>query len=185
MALLIIDMISCWDFPDAEKLRPNALRLVPQLARLKARCRAAGVPVIYANDNHGGWRSDFRALVDMSEQSGGDAARITNVLRPGDDDYFLLKPKHSAFLGTPLELLLADLKVRRLLLTGVSADQCVLTTASEARMRDLEVIVPRDGVATQTRERAAAAQLIFSEAMGLPTTPCARLRVGASSPSQP
>jgi nicotinamidase-related amidase len=180
MALLIVDMISCWDFPDADKLLPGALQMMPRLARLKARCRDARVPVIYANDNRGGWRSDSRELVEKSEACGGDAARISEGLRPTGEDYFLLKPRHSAFWGTPLELLLRHLKVRCIIVTGVSSDQCVLLTAGAARMRDLDVIVPRDGVATQSRQRAAAAHLIFSEAMGLPTTPCARLRLGAT-----
>lgn len=148
MALLIVDMISCWDFPDADKLLPGALDMAPRLARLKARCNRAGVLVIYANDNRGGWRSDSRALVEMSQACGGNTARITDALQPGKEDYFLLKPRHSAFWGTPLELLLTHLKARCIILTGVSADQCVLTTASDARMRDLDVIVPRDGVAT-------------------------------------
>jgi len=176
-ALLVIDMISCWDFPDAEKLLPPTLQIVGPVSRLMRRCRAAGVPVIFANDNRGGWRSDFRTLVEQSLACGGEVSRITAALRPQEEDYFLLKPQFSAFLGTPLQLLLANLKVRRILLTGVAADQCVLTTASEARMHDLDVVVPRDGVATQTRARAKAAELIFSEALGLPMTPCSRIRL--------
>ncbi|RZI78155.1 MAG: cysteine hydrolase [Variovorax sp.] len=177
-ALLIIDMISCWDFPDADKLLPPALKIVGPVSRLMLRCRAAGVPVIFANDNRGAWRSDFRTLVDQSLACGGDVSRITEALLPHEEDYFLLKPQFSAFLGTPLQLLLANLKVRRIVLTGVAADQCVLTTASEARMKDLEVVVPRDGVATQTRARAHAAETIFMQALGLPTTPCSRIRLG-------
>ncbi|RZL89231.1 MAG: cysteine hydrolase [Variovorax sp.] len=175
-ALLVIDMISCWDFPDAEKLLPPTLNIVGPVSRLMQRCRTAGVPVIFANDNRGGWRSDFRMLVEQSLACGGEVSRITAALRPQEEDYFLLKPQFSAFLGTPLQLLLANLEVRRIVLTGVAADQCVLTTASEARMHDLEVVVPRDGVATQTRARAKAAELIFTEALGLPMTPCSRIR---------
>lgn len=106
-ALLIIDMISCWDFPDAEKLLPGAHFIAGRIAALKARCTRAGVPAIYVNDNRGRWRSDFPKLVELSLASGGAGAEITSTLLPEETDYFVLKPKQSAFFATPLELLLA------------------------------------------------------------------------------
>lgn len=176
-ALLVIDMISCWDFPDAEKLLPGARRIAPRIAALKARCRKAGVAVIYANDNRGRWRSDFRALVDLSLEAGGDGAIVTERLKPDGDDYFVLKPSHSAFFGTPLETLLRYLEVHRLLVTGVASDQCVLTTVMEARMRSLEVVVPSDCVATQSTSRNRAVLRQFDEVHRVPTTTGARVRL--------
>lgn len=176
-ALLIIDMISGWDFPDAGKLLPGALEIAPRIASLKARCRRDGVPVIYANDNRGLWRSDFRMLVEASLGAGGPAARIASSLRPDADDYFILKPRHSAFFRTPLELLLKDLKVERLVLTGVSTDQCVAMMATDARMREFEVIVPRDAVATQTRARNDACLRQLETAFGMATTSARHLRI--------
>lgn len=167
-ALLIVDMISDWQFPDAERLLPGARTIAPRIAALKGRCRAAGVPVIYANDNRGRWRSDFRRVVQGSLDARG--ADITRVLMPDDDDYFLLKPKHSAFFCTPLELLLEDLKVRRLLLTGVASDQCIAITADDARMRNYDVVAPADCIATQGEERQARALAHFEEALCVPTT---------------
>src|SRR5438128_2716716 len=152
-ALLIVDMISHWRFPGAEALLAQSARMAPHIAALKVRCRRAGVPAIYANDNHGRWRSDFRRVVDESLAQGGAAARITTLLAPDDDDYFVLKPKHSGFFATPLDLLLQHLQARRLIITGVATDQCVTTTAVDARMRDYEVIVPRDCVATEDAAR--------------------------------
>ncbi len=170
-ALLIIDMISCWDFPDADKLVRGALEIVPAVRALKARCRAVGVPVIYTNDNHGQWRSDFATLVRESRDCGAPGARITEALAPDPDDYFVLKPKHSGFFSTPLELLLRDLSVDRVLLSGVSSDQCVLVTAAEARMRDLDVVVPRDCVASQSQVRNAAALVHYDQVLKVATTP--------------
>jgi len=169
-ALLIVDMISCWDFPDAEKLLPHALRIAAPVAALKHRCQRFGVPVIYANDNRGRWQSDFSHLVDLSLKCGGDIADITQSLMPGEDDYFVLKPKQSAFFGTPLELLLQHLGVGRLIVTGVASDQCVITSAVEARMRDLNVIVPRDCVASQSDARNAAVLRQLDQAHKLATT---------------
>ncbi|MBO9512604.1 MAG: cysteine hydrolase [Variovorax sp.] len=173
---LIIDMISCWDFPDAEKLLPGVRGIVRSISAFKSRCQRTGVPVIYANDNRGRWRSDFPDLVQRSLDAGGAASEITRALMPDPDDYFVLKPSHSAFFGTPLELLLQHLKVRRIVIAGVSSDQCVLSTALDARMRMLDAIVPRDCVATQTRERNAAVLKQLREVHLLPTTPGARIR---------
>lgn len=165
--LLVIDMVSDWRFPDAEALLPRAQAIAANIARLKRRCRDAGVPVVYANDNQGRWRSDFRKLVDESLQERG--ADITRLLMPDHEDYFLLKPKHSAFFCTPLDLLLEDLKVRRLLLTGVAADQCIATTAVDARMRNYEPVAPRDCIASQSEERERRMLKHFEEALRVGT----------------
>jgi nicotinamidase-related amidase len=135
------------------------------------------VPVIYANDNHGMWRSDFRQVVEISMESGGAGARITAQLAPGADDYFVLKPKHSAFFQTPLHLLLQHLEASRLIVTGVASDQCVVATAFDAHMRDLEVIVPRDCIASQTTQRDRLALAHFEQALRIRTTPSGKVRL--------
>ena len=60
-------------------------------------------------------------------------------LLPEKDDYFVLKPKHSAFYQTNLEILLNYLGVRTLIMTGMAADICVLFSANDAYMRDFRV----------------------------------------------
>jgi nicotinamidase-related amidase len=179
-ALLIIDMISDWRFPDAERLLPGARAIAPRIAALKQRCRAAGVPVIYANDNRGRWRSDFRRVVRRSLEERG--AEITRALMPDDEDYFLLKPSQSAYFCTPLELLLQDLKVQRLLLTGVAADQCIALTAAEARMRQCDVEAPADCIAAQDDERHARMLAHFQQALGVPTPPSDRVALSGAVP---
>ena len=182
-ALLIIDMVSDWRFPDAEALLPRAEAIAPAIARLKRRCRDAGVPVIYANDNQGRWRSDFRKLVDESLR--GPGAGITRLLMPDDEDYFLLKPKHSAFFCTPLDLLLEDLKATRLLLTGVSSDQCIATTAADARMRNYVPVAPRDCIATQTPERHQRTLDHFAQALCVPTDAAVDVAVAGGAGQAP
>jgi nicotinamidase-related amidase len=173
--LLIVDMINRWDFPDADQLLRHAARIAAPIAALKQRCRRAGVPVVYANDNRGQWRSDFRQVVAQAIEAGGVGARIAAQLAPDEDDYFVLKPKHSAFFSTPLGLLLQHLQAHRLIVTGVASDQCVLTTAAEARMRDYEVIVPADCVASQSVARNRRAMAQMDEALAIPTTASARI----------
>ena len=176
-ALVIIDMLSDWDFVDADKLLPGAARIAPVIAGLRRRCKASGVPVIYANDNHGHWRSDFRRVVDVALEGPEAGATICRQLMPQDDDYSVLKPKHSAFYETPMALLLRHLGVTRLVVTGVSSDQCVLMTAADARMRDFEVVVPGDATATQTAPRQALAMRYLEEVLMIKSTAAARVRL--------
>lgn len=176
-ALLIIDMISAWDFEDGAALARQALAIAPRIRRLAERCRDRGAPVIYANDNRGRWRSDLRELVEHSMAAGAAGARITALLAPTECDYFVLKPRHSAFFATPLALLLQDLGTRHLVLAGVSADQCVLHSAADARMHGQRVTVPRDTVATPSAERTKRALRHFGEALCVPTPASARVRL--------
>ena len=175
-ALVVLDMISCWSFPDAEPLQRHALQIAPTIARLKARCHAARVPVIYANDNSGQWRSDFKYVVNQSLEAGGRAADITRQLEPGPEDYFVLKPKHSAFFATPLEILLDHLRTKRLIIAGVTGDQCVLHTANDARMRDFEVAVPADCIASITPARNARAVDYLRDVLSLKVAGASTLR---------
>ncbi len=176
-ALLILDMMSRWDFPDGDRLVRAALRVAPTIASLANRCRERGVPVIYANDNSGQWRSDFKFVVRQALESAGPGARIAQLLEPREEDYFVLKPKHSAFFATPLELLLDHLQVRRLIVTGTTTDQCVAGTVVDARMRDFHVVVPEDCVATLGAPRNRRALQHFHEVLRIPTTAAGHLRV--------
>ena len=179
MALLVIDMISSWDFADADKLAPAAIAIAPRIGALKRRCLRAGVPVIYVNDNRGRWRSEFSELVRVSIVESEAGAAIAKSLEPQGDDYSVLKPKHSAFYATPLDLLLRHLRAKRLLISGVASDQCIVMSAAEATMRDYEVVVPSDCIADQTPARTARALRHLREAHGIETTPSARVRLPA------
>jgi nicotinamidase-related amidase len=146
-ALLIIDLISDFDFPDGSKLLRRAELLIDSLLRLKTRAKDAGVPVIYVNDNRGRWRSDRSDFIAHCMGSNSKGREIAKALCPEHRDYFVFKPKHSAFFATPLDALLKHLGTRRVLLAGVTIEQCILMSAAEAYLRDLEVVVVRDCVA--------------------------------------
>jgi nicotinamidase-related amidase len=136
-ALLILDMISEFRFPDAEPVLRGARRPARAIARLKARARTANAPVIYVNDTAGQWESDPRAFVQRCLASEARGRDVVRLVEPDlDRDYFMFKPKHSAFFGTPLESLLRELGIRRLVLTGITSHQCVLFTAMDAHVRE-------------------------------------------------
>jgi nicotinamidase-related amidase len=152
-ALILIDVINDFDFPRADQLLRYALPASRKIATLKGRAKRSRVPVIYANDNFGRWRSDFHQQVEhcMAEKRPGRA--IVELLKPDEDDYFVLKPMHSAFFSTTLEVLLERLQIQRLVLTGFAADICVLYTANDAYMRDFKVVVPCDCIASETKRQ--------------------------------
>jgi nicotinamidase-related amidase len=155
--LLIIDMINEFRFDGAGLLMPSIEQTARHIASVKRRMKAARCPVVYVNDNFGKWQSDFRKLVSrcLDEQCLG--SRIARILLPDDDDYSVLKPKHSGFYATPLELLLRYLKVNRVVITGIAGDNCVLFTAADAYMREFDIAVPSDCVVSldQASNRSA------------------------------
>lgn len=118
-------------------------------ADLRRRAKRAGVPVIYANDNFGKWRSDFRSLLEHVLHDEVRGRPIAELLAPDEDDYFVLKPKHSAFHSTSLDVLLAHLGATTLILTGIAGNFCVLFTAHDAHMRDFRLLVPADCTASE------------------------------------
>ena len=146
-ALLLIDFINLFDFDDARKLGPPAIRAARAAAQLKARAKAARVPCIYANDNFGRWTSDFAELTATCLERPGPARAIAQLLQPQEGDLSVLKPRHSAFYGTPLEFLLEELGVKKVVLTGLTADICVFATAQDAYVRQFDVWIPSDCVA--------------------------------------
>ena len=111
IALLLIDVINDFDFPEADQLLSYARPRARNLLDLKRRAQKAGVPIIYVNDNFGRWKSDFRRTVDHCEQR-GRGRDVVRLLRPEESDYFVLKPKHSGFFSTTLETLLRYLQAQ-------------------------------------------------------------------------
>lgn len=130
----------------------HAMPAAGKIAALKHRANEAGVPVIYANDNFGRWRSDLAAVVNRCLEPGCKGRPLCETLRPDETDYFVLKPKHSAFYSTTLDVLLRALKTRSLVICGFAANICVLFTANDAYMRDFRLLVPADCVASNTAE---------------------------------
>lgn len=164
-ALLLVDFINLFDFPDAEKLASRAVGAAKRTAELKAHARKAGIPCIYANDNFGNWHSEFSALVRECEAKGGAAATIARLLQPTPKDLSVLKPRHSAFYGTPLGFLLEELDVSSLIVTGLSTDICVLATAQDAYVRKFKLWVPSNCAAAKTPEHERQALGLMKRTM--------------------
>lgn len=152
VALLLIDVINDLEFEGSEALVRQAVPMARRIAELKRRAKEAGIPVIYVNDNFGRWKSDFRRVVEHCLHDGVKGEELVRILQPDEDDYFVLKPKHSAFYATTLDILLTYLGARTLIFTGIAGNICILFSANDAYMRDYHLVVPADCTVSNTVE---------------------------------
>jgi nicotinamidase-related amidase len=166
VALLLIDVVNDLEFPEGDRLLRRALPMTTRLARLIGRARRAKVPIVWVNDNFGRWRSDFRSLLRYCTQPDVRGRPIVERLAPpAEQDYFVVKPKHSGFFITSLELLLEHLGTKTVVLTGMATEVCVLFTANDAYMRDFEIVVASDCVASSNAAGHAQALALMRSAL--------------------
>jgi nicotinamidase-related amidase len=194
VALLIIDAINDLEFEGGAGMLPRAVRMARRLAALKQRASALRIPTIYVNDNFGRWRSDFHRIVAHCLDDNVRGRPVAEQLVPDENDYFVLKPKHSGFYNTTLDLLLGYLQTKTVILTGIATDVCVLFTAADAYMRDLRVIVPSDCTTALTPKahRTALTQMravlkaevVVSTSIDLAHLARSRRAAGRQAPSQ-
>jgi nicotinamidase-related amidase len=149
-ALLIIDMINDFQFDYGPVLAKRAGDISHKISSLKKKMKTIGCPIIYVNDHYELWQADFKKIADKCQNSLSE--NIIHTIYPEDDEYFLIKPKHSAFYGTALNTLLYNLKIKELIITGLAGNICVLFTANDAYMRGYDIIVPSDCIASNTEE---------------------------------
>jgi nicotinamidase-related amidase len=170
-ALVVIDMLNRYDFEDADRLAESATVVVPKIRSLLDRSRDEDVPVIYVNDNYGDWNSSAEEL--LRHGLDGEHPDLVEPLRPPDDASFVIKARHTIFYGTPLEYLLKAREIDRLVLTGQVTEQCVLYSALDAYVRELDVAVPADAVAHIDGELADAALKMMERNMSADVAPSA------------
>ncbi len=176
-ALLLIDLINDLDFAGGEDLLIHARSMTQQLTALRHYAREQKIPIIYANDNFGQWHANFQKLVEDCLQEGVRGREIVEQLQPSPEDFFILKPKHSAFYHTSLEILLNNLGVTSLVITGMAADICVLFTANDAYMRGFRIIVPSDCVASEQAQWSEHALQLMQRVLKADITPFAAWNV--------
>lgn len=176
-ALLIIDMLNTLDFPGGIQLLRQSRLPASRIANLKKRCARKKIPILYVNDNFGHWHSDWHQVYDTCVSADSLGAPLARLLKPEDDDYFVLKPKHSGFFSSTLHVLLLSLNVRRLIITGIAGNICVLFTAHDAYMRDYDVVVPKDCVASNTARENHFALEQLRRVCGIKTPLSASLRL--------
>jgi len=162
-ALLLVDVLNPMDFPEGKFLLRQAMPAARKIAKLKHRLKAAGVPVIYANDNFGLWRSEKWDVIAQATHERSVGRSVARLLLPDDDDFFILKPKHSAFFSTTLETLLRHLGTKSIVAVGLSANLCLLHTVFDGHARGFRLFVPRDCVAANARKYTNHALDLFAD----------------------
>jgi nicotinamidase-related amidase len=178
--LILVDVINDLDFPNNKELVRNCWQLAKAIGRLKVRCKRAGIPAIYVNDNYGKWRSDFSAVLRHALRKDSPGREMVRLLAPEPDDYIILKPKHSAFYATPLEIMLTYIGGRNTIVTGLTTNACILLTVADLYVREHTLFVPEDCVrALNSTDHQKALQLM-KDSYGANTTlsfriPLARL----------
>jgi len=177
--LLLVDVINDLDFPQNEKLLAQSEELGSRIASLKRSCKAAGIPTIYVNDNHGKWRSDISEVLRYALRPASPGRLMVRQLVPDSEDYIVLKPKHSAFYATPLETLLEYIGAKTLIVAGLTTNACVMITASDIYVRDYRLFVPSDCVAALTEEEQRKALELMEKNFAADTTPSLDLDFGA------
>lgn len=171
--LLLVDFINPLDFPGAEKLAAGAVPAARATAGLKAQLAAEGVTTIYANDNYGVWQSDFHSQVSACLGMEGPPGEIARLVYPQAGDLTILKPRHSAFYASPLELLLSEMETRELVICGLATDMCVQLTAGDAFLREFAVWVPADCTAAESNSAKAASLEFMATILKCDTRPWA------------
>jgi nicotinamidase-related amidase len=180
--LLLVDFINPLDFPGGEHLAPAAVAAARASAALKQRLAAEGVTAIFANDNYGVWQSDFHTMVATCVGLQGPAGEIARALYPQASDLTVLKPRHSAFYASPLDLLLKEMGTRELVICGLATDICVQLTAMDAFLREYEIRVPSDCTAAETEQAKAASLAYMADVLRCDTAPSTAARRPASRP---
>jgi len=176
--LVLIDYINPLNFPGAEKLARPALAAARAVVRLRERLDGEKVAVVYANDNYGAWQSDFRALVEQCSARDDISGEIARLVAPRPRDITLLKPRHSAFFCSALDLLLKEMGCKELILAGLATDMCVQMTAADAFLRGYEgVWVPSDCTAAETTKAKAASLAYMRDVLKCDVRPASRRRL--------
>ena len=174
-ALLLVDVINDFEFEGAPEMFDRAMAAARNIGRLKERARQANLPIIYVNDNFGRWHENFDELVARCSKQNVRGKLLVELLHPDEDEYFVLKPKFSGFFGTTLNMLLRELEVSNLILTGFSGNICVLFTAGDAYMRGFSLTVPSDCTASVDEHENDRTLAYMNRVLDANTVPARRL----------
>jgi nicotinamidase-related amidase len=131
---------------------PRAKNVIRPIKSLLTAARSSKVPIVYVCDSH--FENDPEIKVwGRHAMKGSSGAQIIKQLAPKRGDYTLEKRVYSAFHETGLELLLKDLAIDTVVISGLLTEICVRHTAADAFMRGFAVRVPSDCVEAFTEEK--------------------------------
>ena len=168
-AIIFVDIINDFDFVGGNNLYENTKAILPNLIKLRNYAKENELPIIYVNDHYGLWQADFNKIINKCKNE--KSVQIIEALAPDEDDYFLIKPKHSTFFQTPLHSLLTELDRSYLIMAGIAGDICILFSAQDAYMYQFNLRVPENCMASEQKENNDYALYLMHSVMDADITP--------------
>jgi nicotinamidase-related amidase len=168
-ALLLVDVVQDFRHEDGDRLLESFRERHEGLVAALEKARTDGIPVVYANDNRGIWDGDARGLVRRAVED-GPGGELVAAVAPREGDRFVVKPRYSAFDHTPLDIILRDLEIERILLAGTATEGCVVQTAIDAREQGFKVTVLAEACATNDPRLEQVALEYLEEVVGARVT---------------
>ncbi|MCA0042497.1 cysteine hydrolase family protein [Celeribacter litoreus] len=140
-------------------------KVVPNIQKLMAACRAAGIEVIYTVMESltldGRDRSLDYKLSNFNYPKGCWEAKVIDDIAPQGDEIVLPKTSSSLFNSTNFDYVMRNLGVSQILVTGFLTDQCVDQTVRDGADRGYFMTCITDGCTTETQERHDWALSLF------------------------
>ena len=149
-AVLVVDMLN--EFVTGSISNERALATIEPNAKLLDAARKAGVPVIFCNDSHvKGVDHEFK-LWGEHAVSGTKGAEVIPELNVCEGDYIVQKRRYSGFFQTNLDMLLRELGVDTLIITGLWIHLCVRQTTVDGFCHGYNIVMPKDATNAFTQE---------------------------------
>ena len=158
VALLIIDMQNDFVLDGGLLKVAQGKVVVPKIKEILGIFRARNLPVFHIIRVHRSDGSD----VEINRQElfkkhpfaveGSHGAAVIDELSPKPGEYVIPKVRMSAFIGTELDLMLRNLGVREIVVTGIQTPNCIRTTVFDAVAYNYPVTLVEDAVGAQTDE---------------------------------
>jgi nicotinamidase-related amidase len=175
-ALIVVDMLNAYEHPEADRLAERVADALPGVRTLLHRATEAETQVVYVNDNYGDWNSSSEELAQAAMD--GAHPELVEPVLPVEGQSFVVKARHSTFFETPLEYLLDQMGVGRLVFTGQVTEQCILYSALDAYVRHFDVVVATDAVAAIYDDLGEAALQLMERNMGADLTTAEEVELG-------
>ena len=163
--LLLVDVLADFEHEDGAKLLESFAERQPALVEVLDRARKSNTPIVFANDNKGHWDGDAARLIEGALRGPGGA--FVRDVSPQVGEFFVVKPRYSAFDHTPLDLILNELDCERLVIAGMSTEGCVAQTAIAARELGYKVSIAADACATVDPEHEGTALRYLVDVVGV------------------
>jgi ureidoacrylate peracid hydrolase len=161
-AIIVVDVQN--DFCEAEGSLGKAgaptgaaKAMIPTLQSLLDAARNTGAPVIFIQTIHEdatdseAWRTRSGGAVASCCRKDTWGADFTGVA-PRENEPVVIKHRYSAFVNTRLDSVLRTLKIETLIMTGVSTNVCVESTARLGYMLDYNIVFVSDCTAAYSQE---------------------------------